>query len=100
MPSVCDEAQWVYCFPDRRPAAGCESENTAQAIADSPHVLVLRDRDTVDSLAQRLQHARRIAVVGNGGIAMELAFTLRGVDVSICSHCPSRLSYRLGIVYA
>ena len=55
-----------------------------QAIADSAHVLVLRDRDTVDSLAQRLQHARRLAVVGNGGIAMELAFSLRGVEVSCC----------------
>ena len=52
-----------------------------QAVADSPHVLVLRDRDTVDSLAQRLQHARRVAVVGNGGIAMELVFSLRGVEV-------------------
>ena len=52
-----------------------------QAIAESPHVLVLRDRDTVDSLAQRLQHARRIAVVGNGGIAMELVFNLRGTEV-------------------
>lgn len=51
---------------------------------DSPHLLVLRDRDTVDSLAQRMQRARRVAVVGNGGIAMELAFTLRGVEV-ICN---------------
>lgn len=57
-------------------------KGTVQAIADSPHVLVIRDRDTVDSLAQRLQHARRLAVVGNGGIAMELAFSLRGVEVS------------------
>lgn len=52
-----------------------------QAIADSPNVLVLRDRDTVDSLAQSLQHARRVAVVGNGGIAMELVFNLRGTEV-------------------
>ncbi|CAL5219619.1 g1491 [Coccomyxa viridis] len=52
-----------------------------KAIADSPHVLVLRDRDTVDSLAQSLQHARRVAVVGNGGIAMELVFNLRGTEV-------------------
>ncbi len=86
VPTVCCEAQWIYCAPERRHAAGCKSEDIAQAIADSPHVLVLRDRDTVDSLAQRLQHARRIAVVGNGGIAMELAFTLRGVDVSYLQH--------------
>jgi len=86
VPTVCCEAQRVYCAPERRHAAGCKSEDIAQAIADSPHVLVLRDRDTVDSLAQRLQHARRIAVVGNGGIAMELAFTLRGVDVSYLQH--------------
>ncbi len=72
------EARLVHDLPDGRHVY---TKMEVQAIADSPHVLVLRDRDTVDSLAQRLQHARRIAVVGNGGIAMELVFNLRGTEV-------------------
>ncbi len=55
-----------------------------QAVAEGKHVLVLRDRDTVESLARRMRHARRIAIVGNGGIAMELAFSLHGVEVHCC----------------
>ena len=55
-----------------------------QVVAEGKHVLVLRDRDTVDSLARRMHHARRIAIVGNGGIAMELAFSLHGVEVHCC----------------
>ena len=57
---------------------------SVQAVAEGKHVLVLRDRDTVESLARRMRHARRIAVVGNGGIAMELAFSLHGVEVHCC----------------
>ena len=35
-------------------------------------VLTIRDTDSVQRLAQRLQAARRVVVVGNGGIALEL----------------------------
>jgi DNA-binding MurR/RpiR family transcriptional regulator len=35
-------------------------------------VLTFRDTDSVQRLAQRLQAARRVVVVGNGGIALEL----------------------------
>lgn len=45
-------------------------------------MLVLRDRDTVAGLAARLRHARRVAIVGNGGIALELVHALRGVEAS------------------
>ena len=45
-------------------------------------MLLLRDRDTVTGLAARLRHARRVAIVGNGGIALELVHALRGVEVS------------------
>lgn len=43
--------------------------------------MVLRDQRTVEDLASRLAHARRIILVGNGGIAMELAYALQGVEV-------------------
>ena len=43
-------------------------------------MLVLRDRDTVARLAAQLQQARRVALVGNGGIALELVHALRGVE--------------------
>lgn len=75
------EAQSAHAPPEKWRVPCFQDASGVQAIADSPHVLVLRDRDTVDSLAQRLRHARRIAVVGNGGIAMELVFNLRGVEV-------------------
>lgn len=35
-------------------------------------VLTIRDTDSVARLAQQLARARRVAVVGNGGIALEL----------------------------
>jgi hypothetical protein len=53
-------------------------------LADSQHVLTLRDRDSVAELARRLPAARRVVLVGNGGIALELAHALRGVEVRPC----------------
>lgn len=52
-----------------------------QMVADSEHVLVLRDQDTVADLAVRLPLARRVVLIGNGGIALELAHALRGMEV-------------------
>ncbi len=45
----------------------------AQVVLESLHVLTLRDVDSVDALAARLVGARRVVLVGNGGIALELA---------------------------
>lgn len=60
-------------------------------------MLVLRDRDTVAGLAARLRHARRVAIVGNGGIALELVHALRGVEASpgIAAGSPCMLSLRV-----
>lgn len=49
--------------------------------ADSPHVHMLRDVESVQQLAARLSKAFRVMVVGNGGIALELVSALRGVQV-------------------
>lgn len=45
-------------------------------IATHPHVLTLRDLESVDALVARLRTARHVAIVGNGGIAMELVHAL------------------------
>lgn len=46
-------------------------------------VLTLRDVESVHSLEERLKSARRVVVVGNGGIATELVYKLRGVQVCV-----------------
>ena len=43
-------------------------------LLNSPHALVLRDTDSVKQLAQKLESARKVVIVGNGGIALELAY--------------------------
>lgn len=47
----------------------------------SEHVVTIRDTDSVGELQTRLQAARRIVIVGNGGIATELVHALTGVDI-------------------
>ncbi|DBB05673.1 hypothetical protein WJX77_005847 [Trebouxia sp. C0004] len=52
-----------------------------KAVAHSPHVVVLRDQGTIEALAQRLSGKRRVVLVGNGGIALEVAHALSGLQV-------------------
>lgn len=47
----------------------------------SPYVLGIRDTDSVDEFIQKLKKSKRIAIVGNGGIASELIYKLENVDV-------------------
>jgi len=54
-----------------------------QAVAHSPYVVVLRDQGTIEALAHRLLGKRRVVLVGNGGIALEVAHALSGVEVSL-----------------
>ena len=41
-------------------------------IASHPNIIGLRDLQSVEELVKRLSSARRVLVVGNGGIALEL----------------------------
>jgi hypothetical protein len=41
-------------------------------IADHPLILPLRDLHSVNVLKKRLESSKKIAVIGNGGIALEL----------------------------
>ncbi|KAL3152549.1 hypothetical protein ABBQ32_001576 [Trebouxia sp. C0010 RCD-2024] len=52
-----------------------------KAVSHNPHVVVLRDQDTIEALAKRLPGVRRVILVGNGGIALEVAHTLTGIEV-------------------
>ena len=52
-----------------------------QAVWHNPHVVVLRDQSTIEALAKRLPGMRRVVLVGNGGIALEVAHSLTGVEV-------------------
>lgn len=41
-------------------------------IAEHPHVIGIRDTESVQQLKSRISKARRVVIVGNGGIALEL----------------------------
>lgn len=42
----------------------------------SPYILSIRDTESVSTLSERLKHSRRMMIVGNGGIALELVYAL------------------------
>lgn len=47
----------------------------------NPCVLGIRDTDSVQEFQKQLTEARRIMIVGNGGIALELAYEIEGCEV-------------------
>lgn len=51
--------------------------------APASRVVTLRDSDSVRDLASKLGSARSVGIVGNGGIALELAGALRGAHHSV-----------------
>ncbi|ELU09647.1 hypothetical protein CAPTEDRAFT_157263 [Capitella teleta] len=46
-----------------------------------PHVIGIRDTETVKVFQEKLSNASRIVLVGNGGIATELAYEINGCEV-------------------
>ncbi|XP_010899057.1 pyridine nucleotide-disulfide oxidoreductase domain-containing protein 1 [Esox lucius] len=48
---------------------------------DNPNVLGIRDTDSAQEFQKRLSQAKRIVVVGNGGIALELVYEVEGCEV-------------------
>lgn len=50
-------------------------------IYNHPHILGLRDLQSVEELITRLSTAKRIAIVGNGGIALELIYQLKDCHI-------------------
>ncbi|ESO93306.1 hypothetical protein LOTGIDRAFT_178551 [Lottia gigantea] len=47
----------------------------------NPYVLGIRDTESVQEFQKRLKNAKRIVVVGNGGIATELVYEIEGCEV-------------------
>uniref|UniRef100_A0A7E4V9K3 Pyridine nucleotide-disulfide oxidoreductase domain-containing protein 1 n=1 Tax=Panagrellus redivivus TaxID=6233 RepID=A0A7E4V9K3_PANRE len=58
-------------------------------VFDSEHVITLRDLDTIENLKHRLPTTRRVLLVGNGGIASELAYELKNVEIVWAVRHPS-----------
>ncbi|KAK0428043.1 hypothetical protein QR680_010564 [Steinernema hermaphroditum] len=54
---------------------------SAKKSFESEHVLTLRDTETIEALKKKLETARRVLILGNGGIATELVFELTDVEV-------------------
>ncbi|XP_008298613.1 pyridine nucleotide-disulfide oxidoreductase domain-containing protein 1 [Stegastes partitus] len=48
---------------------------------DNPYVLGIRDTDSAQEFQKLLSKAKRIVVVGNGGIALELVYEVEGCEV-------------------
>uniref|UniRef100_A0A3B3ZKP6 Pyridine nucleotide-disulfide oxidoreductase domain-containing protein 1 n=1 Tax=Periophthalmus magnuspinnatus TaxID=409849 RepID=A0A3B3ZKP6_9GOBI len=48
---------------------------------DNPYVLGIRDTDSAQDFQKRLSQAKRIVLIGNGGIALELVHEVRGCEV-------------------
>ncbi|KAG0717018.1 Pyridine nucleotide-disulfide oxidoreductase domain-containing protein 1 [Chionoecetes opilio] len=54
---------------------------TPKLLSEGPHVLWLRDTESVLQFQSRIKDARRIMIVGNGGIATEMVYEVTDVEV-------------------
>jgi len=59
----------------------CTGGSPKLIVEDSPFVLGIRDTESVKEFETRIKGARRIVVVGNGGIATELVHEVQGVQI-------------------
>ncbi|XP_070709879.1 pyridine nucleotide-disulfide oxidoreductase domain-containing protein 1 isoform X2 [Pempheris klunzingeri] len=59
----------------------CSGARPKLLTQDNPHVLGIRDTDSAQEFQKRLSKAKRIIVIGNGGIALELVFEVEGCEV-------------------
>lgn len=60
---------------------GARPQLIAQAAEHGDRVLGIRDTESVAQFQRRVRGARRLAIVGNGGIAAECAYAVRGAHV-------------------
>ncbi len=54
-----------------------------QVVAEGERVVWLRDTQSTLELRRKLHSARRVLVVGNGGIALELVHEIQGCEVQL-----------------
>jgi pyridine nucleotide-disulfide oxidoreductase domain-containing protein 1 len=67
-----DGGEWPY---DRLAIASGARPTSIDV--DNPYVISIRDTESIQVLDERLSYARRVMIVGNGGIALEIVFALR-----------------------
>lgn len=48
------------------------------------NIIYIRDTDTVKQLKEKLANARKMIVIGNGGIALELVYEVSNCDITWC----------------
>ncbi|XP_051911325.1 pyridine nucleotide-disulfide oxidoreductase domain-containing protein 1 isoform X3 [Hippocampus zosterae] len=59
----------------------CSGARPKLLIQDKPYVLGIRDTDSAQEFQKQLTKAKKIVVVGNGGIALELVYEVEGCEV-------------------
>ncbi|XP_054608728.1 pyridine nucleotide-disulfide oxidoreductase domain-containing protein 1 isoform X2 [Dunckerocampus dactyliophorus] len=59
----------------------CSGARPKLLTQDKQYVLGIRDTDSAQEFQKQLSKARRIVVVGNGGIALELVYEVEGCEV-------------------
>jgi hypothetical protein len=59
----------------------CTGASPNLLVSNIARVVGLRDVETVEALGRKLGMARRVVVVGNGGIALELVHALAGMNI-------------------
>ncbi|XP_024864785.1 pyridine nucleotide-disulfide oxidoreductase domain-containing protein 1 [Kryptolebias marmoratus] len=59
----------------------CSGARPKLLTQDDPRVLGIRDTDSAQEFQKRLSKAKRIVVVGNGGIGLELVYEVEGCEV-------------------
>ncbi|XP_072311126.1 pyridine nucleotide-disulfide oxidoreductase domain-containing protein 1 [Eucyclogobius newberryi] len=59
----------------------CSGARPRLFLEENPYVLGIRDTDSAQDFQKRLSKAKRIVVIGNGGIALELVHEVEGCDV-------------------
>uniref|UniRef100_A0A3Q3QDB4 Pyridine nucleotide-disulfide oxidoreductase domain-containing protein 1 n=1 Tax=Monopterus albus TaxID=43700 RepID=A0A3Q3QDB4_MONAL len=59
----------------------CSGSRPKLLIYDNPYVLGIRDTDSAQAFQKCLSKAKRIVIVGNGGIALELVYEVEGCEV-------------------
>ncbi|XP_069484528.1 pyridine nucleotide-disulfide oxidoreductase domain-containing protein 1 isoform X2 [Ambystoma mexicanum] len=59
----------------------CAGAKPKLIMEGNPYVLGIRDTDSAQDFQKHLKDARRIAIVGNGGIALELVYEIEGCEV-------------------
>uniref|UniRef100_A0AAV2ITQ4 Pyridine nucleotide-disulfide oxidoreductase domain-containing protein 1 n=1 Tax=Knipowitschia caucasica TaxID=637954 RepID=A0AAV2ITQ4_KNICA len=76
----------------------CSGARPKLFIDDNPYVLGIRDTDSAQEFQKRLSKAKRIVVVGNGGIALELVHEVGGCEVIWRQKKPTNLFPVRGLV--